>query len=387
MKKLILMVLVVALAASLVLVGCGETKTTSPATSAPATSAPAQTTAPAPATSAAAPPKTSGPVTSMAPPPTTAGTQAKKGGVIRLIFTEAPTGSIGIPENMKGFSVFYTAPMLESFVKRNPDNSYAPVLAESWEWSSDNLTLTLHLRKGVKFHDGADFNANVAKWNLDRSLAAKRAGTDNVASVEKTDDYTIVVKIKKYQNTWFGDFAAMGTQISPVNVSANGEAYVDWNPVGTGPFKFKEYKENDYLELVRFDDYWGPKALLDGVKAVFIADTVTQQMSFEAGEGDILESVEGAAAADLLKKGYVLDMSPGLGTMMVPSSGVDGSPFVKKEVREAVEYAINKDAIIKAIGLGYWRSLNQLVGSDKMGYVSSLAPRKIRSGKIQATPG
>jgi len=320
----------------------------------------------------------------MAPPPTTAGTQAKKGGVIRLIFQEVPTGSLGIPENMKGFSAFYSAPMLEALVKRNPDNSYSPSLAESWRWSQDNLTLTLKLRKGVRFHDGSDFNARVVKWNFDRGMAAKVVGSENVASSSIVDDNTFQIVINKYKNTWFGGLGGpLGMQISMESYLRNGPKFADWNPMGTGPFKFKEYKENDFLELVRNDNYWGAKPLLDGVKHVYITDAVTQQISFEAGEGDVLENAAGSAAAGLLKKGYVLDISPGLGTMLIPSSGIADSPYTKKEVRQAVECAINKDAIIKSIGLGYWRPLTQIVGQDKTGFLPNVAPNKYDPAKAK----
>jgi ABC-type transport system substrate-binding protein len=375
MKKLIMVILVVAMAASLVLAGCSSTTTTPATTIAPATTAAAPT---------AAPPKTTAPATSMAPPPTTSGTQAKKGGVVRLLFQEVPTGSIGIPENMKGFSAFYSAPVLEAFAKRNPDNSYSPVLAESWEWTNNNLTLNLHLRKGVQFHDGSDFNATVAKWNFDRALASKVVGSENIVSSSIVDPYTFQINIAKYKNTWFGSMAGpLGTQISQAYYEKNGAAVNDWNPVGTGPFKFKEYKENNYLELVRNDGYWGTKPLLDGVKHIYINDAVTQQISFEAGEGDVLENAQGSAAADLLGKGYILDISPGLGTMLVPSSGIADSPYTKPEVRQAVEYAINKDAIIKSIGLGYWRKLTQIVGQDKTGFVPSLTARNYDPAKAK----
>ncbi|MBN1192031.1 MAG: ABC transporter substrate-binding protein [Dehalococcoidales bacterium] len=388
MKKLLVVILMVAMAVSLILAGCSSTTTTS----APAVQAPAKTTGAAPTaaqSTAAAPAKTSAApvITSMAPPPTTAGTRAKKGGVIRLIFTEVPTGSIGVPENMKGLSGFYVAPMFEPLIRGNSDGSFSPLLAESWEWSSDNLTLTLKLRKGVKFHDGSDFNASVAKWNFEREMAAMVTGSDNVASYSIIDDYTFQIKIKKYQNTWFGSLArssTLGSQISQANYEKNGVEYADWHPVGTGPFKFTKYVENDYLEMERNENYWGDKALLDGVKELFIADAVTQQISFEAGEADILESVQGAAAIELSQKDYALDMSSGLGNMLIPSSGIEGSPYQKKEVRMAVEHAINKESIIRNIGMGYWKELTQIVGEGKLGYVSSIQPRKYDPQKAKA---
>lgn len=76
-------------------------------------------------------------------------------------------------------------------------------------------------------------------------------------------------------------------------------------------------------------------------------------------------------------------MSPGLGTMMIPSSGIANSPYTKKEVREAVEYAINKDSIIKSIGMGYWKSLTEIVGQGKTGYLPDLA-RKYDPAKAKA---
>jgi ABC-type transport system substrate-binding protein len=370
---------VVVLVCGMLVSGCGKPEPTT----VPATTTPAST--PAASTPAEPTPTTPKPTASGTPTaPVTA--EAQSGGVLKLILNEGPQGSIGIPENMLGFSSFLIAPVFEAFVRVGVDGSYTPVLAESWDWSDDFKTLTLHLRKGVKFHDGSDFNAEVAKWNVDQRLAAKVPGSNVVVSTEVIDDYTFQINISTYQNIWFNNLGAtMGTMISKTAFETKGAEWLDWNPVGTGPFKFKQYKEGEFLEMERFDGYWGKKPYLDGIKNISIADPVTAQIAFEAGESDVVYVLTAAEkmAADLLPKGYKAEFSPGLGYTLIPSSGNPESPFSDPKVRMATEYAINKEKITETIGQGYWIPMYQIAGHVQSGYIPDIQGRTYDPAKAK----
>jgi peptide/nickel transport system substrate-binding protein len=187
-----------------------------------------------------------------------------------------------------------------------------------------------------------------------------------MASYTALDDYTVQIKIKQYENTWFGKLGGyMGLMISPSWVEKMGVEYVNWHPVGTGPFKFVSYKENEKLVTERFDDYWGGKPLLDGAEVLYIADPVTAQIAFEAGEGDVISVMAGGPqmGKDLEAKGYKIDLTPLYSTLLVPSVENPESPLSNVKVRAAMEYAVNKVALATNIGMGYFTPLYQYASS------------------------
>jgi peptide/nickel transport system substrate-binding protein len=348
-KKVLFLLLTVSLIASLFLIGCGKEAATTPA---PAQSSPA---APAPA----------------APSTTTSAGGPQDGGVLRVIGTEGPTGSLGIPENVRGMPGL-NGPAIEPLYTIAADGSIIYKLATDIQWSSDYKTLTIKLRKGVKFHDGTDFNAQVVIWNWDRAMAAHVDGSENVESYKIIDDYTVQMTCKQYINAWAQKPGIpLGIIISPSWVEKMGEDYVNWHPVGTGPFKFVDYKENEYIEYERFDDYWGDRPHLDGIKLIFIADPVTAQISFQAGEGDVISVMSGAPkmAADLIPQGFKVDAAPGgLCFCLVPSVTNPEDPLSNVKVRQAVEYAIDKVKIAQNLGKGYFTALYQYAGSTQSAF-------------------
>jgi len=214
--------------------------------------------------------------------------EAQSGGVWRIIMTEGPSGSIGVPGNMMA-SLYWAEPMLESLLTADSEGNIYPSLATDWEWTNNHTTVTFTLRKGVKFHDGTDFNADAVKWNWDQAMAKGLGGAQFVASTEVIDDYTFRVNLTEFQSTWFISLVKMETNlgwiISPTAVQEHGEEYIDWHPVGTGPFKFKDYARDNYLEVERNDDYWGEKPYLDGIKFIFIADPIQLRCPSKPGKG------------------------------------------------------------------------------------------------------
>ena len=120
-------------------------------------------------------------------------------------------------------------------------------------------SITFNLRKGVKFHDGSDFNAEVAKWNLDNMIKAEASAFASWASVDIIDDYTIRVNFTKWQSTLPMSFAEgnpWAPMVSKAAFEKNGLEWMRANPVGTGPFKFESFQLDASLKVVRNPDYW-----------------------------------------------------------------------------------------------------------------------------------
>src|SRR5437879_8567449 len=143
------------------------------------------------------------------------------------------------------------------------DMKMIPVLAESYEASKDGLTYTVKLKKGIKFHDGTDFKADAVKVNLDLVTnpdnKLKRYGlyNNNIAKVEAVDDYTARITLKTPFSPFIAQLAHPSTvMISPAALANYGNKDIAFHPVGTGPFKFVEWKQTDYLKVAKFDGYW-----------------------------------------------------------------------------------------------------------------------------------
>jgi peptide/nickel transport system substrate-binding protein len=147
---------------------------------------------------------------------------------------------------------------------------YEPRLATEYKLAADGLSINFILRKGVKFHDGTDFNAATVKFNVDAMIKAGKYGT-NVLSCEVVDDYTAKITFAKFKNTNLGTVA--GTVIaSPTAVQKNGEKWAAINAVGTGPFKQVSYEPDVKIRLERFDGYWGQRPTLMPLRVHFIVD-------------------------------------------------------------------------------------------------------------------
>jgi ABC-type transport system substrate-binding protein len=328
---------------------------------------PATTTAAPPATTSAPKPATTTPVP----------TVDKYGGIWKEALTPAPSKPIGYPPEGNTDSYLATGPALETLVQVQQDGTITPLLATAWKVADDGLSITLNLRKGVKFHDGSDFNADACKWNLDTRIAAKISGASNWKSVDKVDDYTVRINLASYQNIVLTNMASLVTQmVSKDYFDKNGIDASRWNPVGTGPFLFVEYQRDAKLTYKRNPSYWDTgKPYLDGVVMTAIADETVRRLAFEKGDIDRITVAGGTAASELQAAGYTLRTAPGGTFFLVPDSVNDKSPWSNIKVRQAASYALDREALAKGLGLGYLNTAYQLYP----GYTDSAIPGLVKT--------
>jgi peptide/nickel transport system substrate-binding protein len=364
MRKRVFLVLAAVLVVSMLLAGCGSSQTTTATVTATSTVTETTSSVPSP--------------TQTAMPTST----VKTGGVLTIIATENPSGALGIASEWGGLNSLFVAGTFERLLTYDTEGNIIPMLATGYEWSNNNLTLTLALRKGVKFHDGSDFNADAALWNIQYNIDAHVSGSSAIASLEKIDDYAIRINLSEYQNTWFASFC--GLQQAPIGIMFSqaafekGKEYAEQNPVGTGPFKFTSYEVNQSLNFDRFDDYWGEPPLIDGYRYVIVTDPVTAELAFESGEGDAIVNISdpNQLVNDLSPKGYVWTAWPGMPWVLVPSSGNPDSPWSNQMVREAAEYAIDKEGICKSIFYGYSFPIYQMCTDWQLPYDADFEGRR-----------
>ncbi len=235
-----------------------------------------------------------------------------------------------------------------------------PALAESWTVSADKLTWTIKLRKGVKFHDGTDFNADAVMFQFNRMMNVKYqyyAKTDGpraaanyrfVKSYKKIDDYTIsMTTIQKY--AWLPYDMLTFYIPSPTAVKKFGDAKYNQNAVGTGPFKITKYVDGETMELTRYDSYWRNPAKLDKIVLFPQPEAASRLSALQSGEVNWAEVPSPDALYQLKNDGYRIFLGKYPHGIM-PRFNLFRKPFKGNlKLRQALNYALDRDGCANLI--------------------------------------
>lgn len=238
--------------------------------------------------------------------------------------------------------------VFEGLLKPNDKGEVYPAIAESYEISSDGLTYTFKLREGVKFHNDKALTSEDVKYSYDR-LAGKDTGKplspsfESVDSIETPDAKTVVIKLKSNNSSFL---TSLTSAIIP-------SGYQDSNktPIGTGPFKFVEYLPGQKLVVAKFKDYYVkdiPK--LDQVEFRIITDAEAALLALKSGEADIYPRI-GTEKLDQLGDGFQSVSAP-QNLVQLVTFNLSRKPFDDIKVRQAINYAVDKDEIIEAVAFG-----------------------------------
>lgn len=240
--------------------------------------------------------------------------------------------------------------VLEPLLEREVAGKLVPVLAESWTMLSDT-TWQFNLRKGVKFHNGEEFNAESVKYTLERVGAADSKmkkhtywGT-RLKGVEIKDPYTVLV----HTNEPFGTLLAVLTitDMEPPKLAQADPQYWNKTLVGTGPFKWTEYKKDQELTFMANTEYWGGAPKIGKVVWRLIPETSTRLAAFKSGEVSIIDAVPPEEIEVINKMADAQVLSATTYQQVGIGFNCEKSPLDKKEVRQALNYAIDKEAIVK----------------------------------------
>ena len=379
MKKFPVVFLLLLLASSLFVMSCASNTTTT-TSKAPVTSTTTSTT-----TSATAPKTTT---TSSSPSPTTSsGPKPQPGGNLNIIVIGL-LGNLGSPG--EGSAVYYpmsAAPAMQDLV--DVDRDWNPIitpstLASSFDISPDGKTITLHLRQGIKFQDGSDFNAEAAKYNLSHYNVAGvvPATLSNVASYNVPDPYTLQIVLKTFDPFFLTTLGRgnPGYMASPAALSINSTAEnaPRDHMVGTGAYKFDSWQRDTFVKYTKLSNYWvSGKPYLDSITLTEIADPTTALMSFKAGEGQLISGLSPQQASDLKAVGAQIIFGNTIAPIscLVPNGSDPNSPFSDLRVRQALEYAIDKKAITDSLGYGFQEPATEFASTKDARYVTGLTPR------------
>jgi peptide/nickel transport system substrate-binding protein len=315
-------------------------------------------------------------------------TMPKHGGVLRMIMNQGP-GNFGYPPMMDGNSrQTVGSHCLEPFLETDTTGQFTPNgLVTAYKMSPDGKSYTFTLRRGVTFHDGTDYNAQAAKWNMDKNREARIYGTTYWRSTDVVDDHTVRLNLSQPDYTVISNLGLSACcVISPTAYNKNGEQWAHFHPVGTGPFKLKSFDRDVSLAFEKFSDYWQKdRPYLDGVVFSFVKDQMVSAAALQKGEVDVFWRVEGNQAFDLQAKGFTV-VSPinQFGIWLTPDSRNPESVLANKKVREALEYAANREAIAKAVGYGFMIGINQIADpSYPAGYIPGFKGREYNPARAK----
>jgi ABC-type transport system substrate-binding protein len=304
--------------------------------------------------------------------------QPKAGGTLRVAW-EADVAGLD-PHLSPGAQGYYVmGNLFNSLVSIDADLNYVPELAESWDILEDGKVYVFHLRQGVKFHDGTDFDAEVVRWNYQRITNPEEKTLDApsyslVESVEVLDAHTVKFILKYPSATLLPVMAAHAVgflQMSPASYQRWGKDEVRLHPVGTGPFKLAKWEQNRIITLEKNPHYFMPGLpYLDRIELHIIKEGVTRVTALRTGEVDFANAVPREHVERLAKDGKI-QLLKGRDTLRINSYFNFGKPlFQDVRIRQALlGYGIDRPAIVKTALLGLAQPLWSFVPSGGKGHI------------------
>jgi peptide/nickel transport system substrate-binding protein len=303
---------------------------------------------------------------------------AKYGATVRfLIGVDVTTLLPGnIPDSI---STIVGMHIFEGLVDYDENLKIIPVLAERWEILDNGTAYVFHLRKNVKFHDGADFNAQAVKKNFDYLFSAnlRNVGVYKgiIKEVQVVDDYTVKIVLFQPNSAFLYRLAqSSGWFVSPQAIEKFGHdpALLSKNPIGTGPFMFKEWKAGESVELVKNPNYWRQGLpYLDRIIFRVVAEDVSRVNQVRAGDADLMYNPPPALLAALEQdKALQIKVVPTVRTIFI---GLNTSrpPLNDVRVRQALNYAVDKERLCKVLMRGLAKPSDSPLSSMTFGYFST----------------
>jgi peptide/nickel transport system substrate-binding protein len=291
----------------------------------------------------------------------------KPGGVLRVYHRDSPasmsiheegTNSVAIPM----MAAFNNLVLYDQHQAQNSLDTIVPDLAESWSWNEEGTRLTFKLREGVKWHDGKPFTSADVKctWDLLTGRAAeklrlnpRKSWWNNVAEIATDRPAEATFVLKRPQPAILALIASGYTPVYPCHVPPRD---MRQHPIGTGPFKFVEFKPNESIKLARNPDYWKPgRPWLDGIEYTIIPNRSTAILAFTAGKFDLTFPYE--VTVPLMKD--IKSQAPQAVCELVPSNAStnllvnrEAPPFDNPNLRGALALALDRKSFIGILAEG-----------------------------------
>lgn len=288
--------------------------------------------------------------------------QAVAGGTLTIAIDLEPSSLDPIFGAAPGTDRRFYNMFAENLIWQQPDGGFRPMLAESWAYAPDGLSVEFKLRKDVKFQDGTPFDAAAVKFNLERAASPEVASRarqfmSDFDSVELIDTHTARVKLKRRSGPMLAILAIEpGSMMSPTAVKAQGEGF-HRAPVGTGPFRIKSWT-GGRVEAEKFADYWqrspDGKALpyLDRVVARVIPNTNVKLVELRSGNVQLGDSIQPKDFPQVEADPKLRLVDSNLGVVQYLIFNTSKAPFDNIELRKAIAHAVDAQSLEKIVSRG-----------------------------------
>ena len=291
----------------------------------------------------------------------------KSGGILKMYSPDSPA-SVSIHEEADGIServmmgVFNNLVIFDQHVKQNTLQSIVPDLASRWSWNEDGTELTFPLRQGVTWHDGKPFRSKDVKctWDLLTGKSSEQLRVNprkswyrNLDQVTTNGDYEVTFHLKRPQPAFLMLLASGFTPVYPCHVSPRD---MRQHPIGTGPFKFVEFKPNESIKVTRNSNYWKKdRPFLDGIEYTIIKNTSTAILGFAAGKFDMTlpHTLQIPLLKDLKTQmpQAICELAPsGINRNLLVNR--DKPPFDNSDLRRAMALSVDRRAFIDILSEG-----------------------------------
>ena len=330
-------------------------------------------------------------------PPPASSDGPQYGGILRVATAADTSMALGFPWEHQVFpSQFLLSGYVEPLLIAKSDGTFDYSLATAFEGDPENLEIRFTLREGVKFSDGSDFNAEAVAWNVQMQIDTREMNPA-VIGVEATGEYTVTVYLNQYLNSIFPIFSNRPfSMISKANYETNGADFARQNPVGTGPFVLDRQIPAVSVTYSKNPNYWREgMPYLDGLEFISMTDVMTQNAAMISTGSDGIDQL---TTGNYEQVSMLRDQAPVYITMlpsgysaMIPNSGIEGSPMADVRVRQAVAYAIDREALTAARGFGIGRPATQILAEGFIGHLEdkslNLSYDPARSRELLAEAG
>jgi len=275
--------------------------------------------------------------------------------------------------------------LFDSLVRRDEHFNLQPWVAERWD-VPDPSTYIFHLRHDVRFHDGRPLTSRDVKFTIDSLisgaiLSARAAAYESVARVDAPDPYTVIFHLKAPDATLLWNLSDGAIGIVPYG---SGKDF-NQHPVGSGPFRFVSAEMDNEVVLARNDDYWASKPHIERVRFAVVPDTTTRALELRKGSADIALNAMPADMYVALKRDPNLVVASTPGTIYAYLAFNLRDPVLKDvRVRQAIAYAIDRDAMIKYLWRGFARPADSVLPPAHWAYTDQVQqypfdPQKARA--------
>jgi peptide/nickel transport system substrate-binding protein len=293
-----------------------------------------------------------------------------------IIATDAPPKAMNPHAYSSDANLSYMSNFFDGLLQRKaPEGKLGPALAVKWQ-RLDALTWKFELRKGVKYHNGNDFNAADVKFTFERMKDPKYSKllniANSIASIETPDDYTVIFKTKK-PVPWFAETMHQNFIVDKESTEKIDDGEYNTRAMGTGAYKFVEWIKGSYIRMTANENYWEGAPKYKNVDILPITEESTRFAALAGKQVDIVngvpvtlfDRVKAMPHVEIISQAARRAIYMGIGNTV-------GTPFEDLRVRQAIAHAINEKEIIEKIMRGQATMANQIPDVPTVGYDASI---------------